>query len=309
FELRRTSRALATPLFLITLKGLSERLAVLLFLDDGPAAQALEQSPHDLGTHLRALANQAFDRDVLAEMLGPQIPNLHSAVPGEAVDPEVDLRRLLSGRHEATDRFLARHQDVQRVPQEIDRHVRVEAIQVEERGFEAPGLGIAVGHRDDFREVPHLLEELLPLRDELILRKLDEHFLPPAIRGGYCRSAAMVTRWYCLTNFSRCSGSWDTSVCMWRWASGWARSGSGDSDTTKVCARWWQAIPSRRCAASSTASSSRAAARWAKGTFPWKRRPSPRSCSRKRAVASASLSSPDGDKRSIARCRRRENSS
>src|SRR2546422_10757496 len=58
-------------------------------------------------------------------------------------------------------------------------HVGVEAIQVEERGFEAPRLRIAVGHGDDFREVTHLLEELLPLRDKLILRILDEHFLPP----------------------------------------------------------------------------------------------------------------------------------
>src|SRR5207249_7611907 len=93
FELRRIRGALATPLFLVALEGLPERLTVLLFLDDRPAAQALEQSPHDLGTHLRALAHEAFDRDVLAEMLRPQIPNLYSAVPGEAVDPEVDLGR------------------------------------------------------------------------------------------------------------------------------------------------------------------------------------------------------------------------
>src|SRR2546427_299772 len=116
FELRRIRGALATPLFLIALEGLPERLAVLLFLDDRPAAQTLEQSPHDLGTHLRALANQAFDRDVLAEMLRPQIPNLHSAVPGEAVDPEMDLGRLLSGRDEATDRFLAREFSSDRFP-------------------------------------------------------------------------------------------------------------------------------------------------------------------------------------------------
>src|SRR3989442_2957005 len=154
FELRRTRRALATPLFLVTLEGLSERLAVLLFLDDRPAAQALEQSPHDLGTHFRALANQAFDRDVLAEMLRPQIPNLHSAVPGEALDPEVDLGGLFSGRHEATNRFLARHQDVQWGPQEIERHVRVEALRGEERGFEAPRLGVTAGPHPPF-EYPH----------------------------------------------------------------------------------------------------------------------------------------------------------
>src|SRR5712692_12086232 len=92
----------------------------------------------------------------------------------------MNLWGLFSGRSQATDGFFARHQDVQRVPQQIDRHVRVEAIQVEERGLEAPRLRIAVGHRDDFREVTHLLEELLPLRNQLILRKLDEHFLPPA---------------------------------------------------------------------------------------------------------------------------------
>src|SRR3989449_859220 len=59
---------------------------------------------------------------------------------------------------------------------------RPESIQVEERGLEAPRLRVAVGHRDDFREVSHLLEELLPLRDQLILWKLDEHILPPARR-------------------------------------------------------------------------------------------------------------------------------
>src|SRR5207245_9418415 len=162
--LRRARGALATPLFLVTLQGLSERLAVLLFLDDRPAPQTLEQSPHDLGPHLCALANQALDRDVLAEMLRPQIPNLHSTVPREAVDPEVDLGGLFSGRHEATDRFLARRQDVQRVPQELDRHVRVEAITVEERGFEAPRLRIAVCNRDDLRKAPQLREVPLPLR-------------------------------------------------------------------------------------------------------------------------------------------------
>src|SRR5438128_5070826 len=92
----------------------------------------------------------------------------------------MNLWSLFAGLDEATDRLLARHQDVQRMAQQIDRHVRVEAIQVEERCLEAPGLRVAVGHRDDLREVTHLLEELLPLRDQLILRKLDEHFLPPA---------------------------------------------------------------------------------------------------------------------------------
>src|SRR5712691_1512585 len=91
----------------------------------------------------------------------------------------MNLGGLFSGRHEATDRFFARHQDVQRVAQQIDRHVRVEAIQIEERCLEAPRLRVAVGDRDDFREVAHLLEELLPLRDQLILRKLNKHFLPP----------------------------------------------------------------------------------------------------------------------------------
>src|SRR5439155_1329999 len=94
----------------------------------------------------------------------------------------MNLWSLFAGRDEATDRLLARHQDVQRMAQQIDRHVRVEAIQVEERCLEAPGLRVAVGHRDDPREVTHLLEELLPLCDQLILRKLNEHFLPPTRR-------------------------------------------------------------------------------------------------------------------------------
>src|SRR5881296_3637172 len=94
----------------------------------------------------------------------------------------MNLWSLFAGRDEATDRLLARHQDVQRMAQQMDRHVRVEAIQIEERCLEAPRLRVAVGDRDDFREVAHLLEELLPLRDQLILRKLNEHFLPPARR-------------------------------------------------------------------------------------------------------------------------------
>src|SRR5438093_3080623 len=94
----------------------------------------------------------------------------------------MNLWSLFAGRDEATDRLLARHQDVQRMAQQIDRHVRVEALRVEERCLEAPRLRVAVGHRDDPREVTHLLEELLPLRDQLILRKLNEHFLPPARR-------------------------------------------------------------------------------------------------------------------------------
>src|SRR5712691_4182482 len=94
----------------------------------------------------------------------------------------MNLGGLFSGVREATERGVSRHQDVQWVAQQIDRHVRVEAIQIEERCLEAPRLRVAVGDRADFREVAHLLEELLPLRDQLILRKLNKHFLPPARR-------------------------------------------------------------------------------------------------------------------------------
>src|SRR3989449_1053382 len=181
-EFRRTGGSLASALLLVAFQRLSERLPVLLFLDDRPAPEALEQGPDDLGAHLRALADEPFARDVLPEMLRPQIPDLDSAVPRKTVDPEMNLGGLFSGRHEPTDRLFARHQDVQREPQEEVRHVRYESIQVEERGIDAPRLRGAVGHRDECREVSHLLEELLPLRDQLILWKLDEHILPPARR-------------------------------------------------------------------------------------------------------------------------------
>src|SRR3989449_582213 len=182
FEFRRARGPFASALLLVAFQRLSERLPVLLFLDDRPASEALEQRTDDLGADLRALADEPFDGDVLPEMLRTQIPDLDPAVPRKAVDPEMNLGGLFSGRHDPTERLFARHQDVQRVSHMIDRHVRVESIQVEERGLEAPRLRVAVGHRDDFREVSHLLEELLPLRDQLILRKLDEHFFPPARR-------------------------------------------------------------------------------------------------------------------------------
>src|SRR5437667_4492034 len=317
----------------------------------------------------------------------------------------MNLWSLFAGRDEATDRLLARHQDVQRMAQQIDRHVRVEAIQVEERCLEAPGLRVAVGHRDDPREVTHLLEELLPLRDQLILRKLNEHFLPPArrqrsignahislsppstgpslsrgyrsdhfhwnarvprgliriastrtrriecsrpraggprriqdtqdggryrfrrmwLRGrlkrparlrpvsqetrstlkggrggvaesatgleareGSCGRVAIVARWIFPRNSPTSSASMATWVCMLPWGSAWGKSGSGASGITRASTRAWRASPSRRCAASSTGSSSQAAARWGRGTSASSPRQTRRSRSRKRDDACGS---------------------
>src|SRR5439155_543607 len=103
-------------------------------------------------------------------------------VPGQGFDPQVDLGRLVARRCEPPDRLLPRHEDVQRVAQEVDRHVRVEPVQLVERDGEAPVLRISIRDRDDLGEVAEFLEELLPLRDELVLRELYEHLFPTTRR-------------------------------------------------------------------------------------------------------------------------------
>ena len=104
----------------------------------------------------------------------------------------MDESRLLSGRDESPDRLLPRIQDIQWVPQKVDCHVCVESVQLVEGDREAPFLRVPVGHRDDFREIPHLLEEFLPLRDQLILWELDEHVSPPARRRRSIGNGHMV---------------------------------------------------------------------------------------------------------------------
>src|SRR5213592_4906116 len=96
----------------------------------------------------------------------------------------VDLRTFVPRGSEPADRLFSRQEDVQRMPEQVDRHVRVEPVQLIKGDEEAPLFRKTVGDRDDLREVPHLLEELLPLRDQLVLWELYEHILSPTRRGG-----------------------------------------------------------------------------------------------------------------------------
>src|SRR6266540_4245754 len=181
-EFRCARGTLAPSLFLVALERLAEVLSILRFLEDRPAPEALKQRVRDARSDFRGFSDQSFDRDVLSEVLRPQIADRHAPVPRQRLDSQVDERHLLAWRHEPSDRFLPGREDVQRVLQQIDRHIGVEAVHLVERHGEAPFLRIAVGDGDDLREVPHRLEELLPLRDQFVLRKLDEHASPPARR-------------------------------------------------------------------------------------------------------------------------------
>ena len=183
-ELRRARGTLASALFLVALERLAEGLPVLRFFDDRPASEALEQGVRDPRTDLRRFAHEAFNRDVLSEVLRPKGANRDPSVPWEELDPEMDLRAFVPRGSEPADRLFSRHEDVQRVAEQVDRHVRVEPVQLIEGDEEASVFRETVRDRDDLREVPHLLEELLPLRDQLVLRELYEHILSPTRRGG-----------------------------------------------------------------------------------------------------------------------------
>src|SRR3989449_1124967 len=184
FELRRARGTLASALFLVTLERLAEGLSVLRLFDDRPASEALEPGVRDPRTDFGRLAHEAFDGNVLSEVLRPQRTDRDPSVTWKEFDPEMDLRALVPRGSEPADRLLSRHEDVQRVPEQVDRHVRVEPVQLIEGDEEAPVFGETVRDRDDLREVPHLLEELLPLRDQLVLWELYEHILSPTRRGG-----------------------------------------------------------------------------------------------------------------------------
>src|SRR5205814_1601390 len=120
-EFRRARRPFAASLFLIAFERLPERLPVLRLLDDRPATEALEERVRHARTDLGRLAHEALDGDVLAKVLRPQVANRHAPVPGQGFDPQVDLGRLIARRREPPDRLLPRHEDVQRVTQEVDR--------------------------------------------------------------------------------------------------------------------------------------------------------------------------------------------
>src|SRR5205807_2220562 len=97
-ELRRARGTLASALFLVALERLAEGLPVLRFFDDRPASEALEQGVRDPRTDLRRFAHEAFNRDVLSEVLRPKGANRDPSVPWEELDPEMDLRTFVPRR-------------------------------------------------------------------------------------------------------------------------------------------------------------------------------------------------------------------
>src|SRR5204862_2082070 len=149
-----------------------------------PPWGAVERGARGPGAALRGLAHGAFEGDVLSEVLPPEGADGDPPVPREELDPEMDLRAFVPRGSEPADRLFSRQEDVQRMPEQVDRHVRVEPVQLIEGDEEAPVFRETVRDRDDLREVPHLLEELLPLRDQLVLWELYEHILSPTRTGG-----------------------------------------------------------------------------------------------------------------------------
>src|SRR5437899_5402963 len=191
-ELRRTRGSLAAALFLVALERFAEVLSILGFLDDRAAPEALEERIRNPRTDFRGLADESLDGDILSEVLRAKVADWNPAVPRQRAHSEMDESRLLSWRDESPDRLLPGIQDIQWVPQKVDCHVCVESVQLVEGDREAPFLRVPVGHRDDFREIPHLLEEFLPLRDQLILWELNEHVSPPARRRRSIGNGHMV---------------------------------------------------------------------------------------------------------------------
>src|SRR5439155_19971759 len=111
------------------------------------------------------LSHEALVANVWSGVLRPRRTDPAPWVPWKEFDREMDLRAFVPRGSKPADRLLPRHEDVQRVLEQVDRHVRVEPVQFIEGDEEAPVFGETVRDRDDLREVPHLLEELLPLRD------------------------------------------------------------------------------------------------------------------------------------------------
>src|SRR3990170_1802977 len=167
-ELRRARAPLAAALVLVALEGLAERLAFLGLLDHGAAPEALERRVDDHRADLRGLPDEALHRDEAAEVLRAEVPDLHAGVPREAGDPKVDLDGLLRRRDDPADRLLARREHAQRRAQEVDGHVRVEAVQVLEPDLEGALLRVPVREGDDRGLQADLPEELLPPGDQLL---------------------------------------------------------------------------------------------------------------------------------------------
>ena len=139
----------------------------------------MEERVHDHRADLRRLPDEALDRDEPPEVFRAQVPDLDPGVPRHALDAEVDLDGLLRGRDDPPDRLLPRREHVQGLPQEMDRHVRVEPVQVLEADLEGPLLRVPVREPDDLGLQAHLGEELLPAGDEFLERVLCERPIPP----------------------------------------------------------------------------------------------------------------------------------
>src|SRR2546427_4357796 len=195
FELRRVRGPLAAALVLVAFHRLPERLPLLGLLDHGPAPEALEQGVHDHRADLRRLPHESLHRDEPPEVLRPQVPDLDAGIPRHPRDPEVDLHGLLRGRDDPADRLLPRREDVQGLAEEMDRHVRIEPVQVLEADLEGPALRIPVREPDDLGLQPELGEELLPASDELLERVLRERATPPLLPPGgrLAREGRLVT--------------------------------------------------------------------------------------------------------------------
>src|SRR5207237_6926006 len=107
-ELRRARGALDSACCFVTLERLGEGLPVLGFLDDRPASEALEQGVRDPRSDLRRFAHEAFDGDVLSEVLRPEGADRDPPVPREELDPEMALRACVPRASEPADRLVSR---------------------------------------------------------------------------------------------------------------------------------------------------------------------------------------------------------
>src|SRR5438309_2573597 len=216
-ELRRARRSFAAPLFLVALERFAEVLSILGFLDDRAAPEALEERIRIPRTDFRGLEDESLHGVIMSEVFRAKVADWNPAVPRQRAHSEMDESRLLSWRDESPDRLLPCIQDIQWVPQKVDCHVCVESVQLVEGDREAPFLRVPVGHRDDLREIPHLLEEFLPLRDQLILWELNEHISPPARRRRSIGNGHMVlsppsTGAGCTPEFSSHRFHWNARV-------------------------------------------------------------------------------------------------
>ena len=238
-ELRRVRSPLAPALVLVAFHGLAERLPFLGFLDDGPAAETLEQRVDDHRADLRGLPHEPLDRDEPPEVLRPQVPDLDAGVPRDPRDPEVDLHRFLRGGDDPPDRLLPRREDVQGLSEEVDRHVRVEPVQVLEADLEGPPLRVPVREPDDLGLQAELGEELLPPCDELLQRVLRERAAPPFVPPGGrpAREGRLVRDHRLLIQPPRRFAS---SGFLWRGE----RISTGGSPVTRI---WSTRTPRTRC--------------------------------------------------------------